>query len=234
MNASTRTSEVSAPAQSSSRGLGVWGTALLLPLGPAAVAVLRLVLPYYTAGSPQETVADVGRHPGAQSAVLWLGLIAAFTLVPGVIAAAGLCRAASPRLTAWALGLAVPGYLALTVMLASDQVLWSAHEAGLSTAQAAALYAAAHPTVDIAIGVFIIGHVVGTVLLGTALVRSGRIPAWAGWVTAVSQPLHFVATVILGSPQVDFVAWSLTTIGMTMVARELLRDRASADSPAHT
>ena len=40
----------------------------------------------------------------------------------------------------------------------------------------------------------------------------------------MSQPLHFIATVILGSPQVDFVAWSLTAIGMAVVAREVLKE----------
>lgn len=225
---STRTAGVAAATgRRSSRPFSIWATALLLPLGPAAVAVLRLVLPYYTAGSPEEVVGDVGRHPGAQSAVLWLGLVAALTLVPGVIAAAGLCRAAAPRLASWALALAVPGYLALAFMLATDHVLWSAQEAGLSASQSAALLSAAHPTIGIAMGVFVIGHVVGTVLLGIALVRSGRVPAWAGWVVAVSQPLHFVATVILGSPEVDLVAWSLTAVGMAMVARELLRQASS-------
>jgi hypothetical protein len=228
---STRTSEVAAPARASSRGVGVWATALLLPLGPAAVALLRLILPYYTAGSAEETAAEVARHPGTQSAVLWLGFVAVFTLVPGVIAAASLCRATSPRLTAWAIGLAVPGYLALGIMLASDQVLWSAQEVGLSTTQASALFLAAHPTIDIAIGIFVMGHVPGTVLLGIALVRSGRVPAWAGWVTAVSQPLHFVATVILGSPQVDFVAWCLTAVGMAVVAQALLREPAPSGLP---
>ncbi|TPG12886.1 DUF4386 family protein [Pedococcus bigeumensis] len=227
---SARTSYVAtAPARRSSPVFSTWATALLLPLGPAAVAVLRLVLPYYTAGSPEETVAEVGRHPGAQSAVLWLGLVAVLTLVPGVIAAAGICRAAAPRLTSWALALAVPGYLALAVMLGADQLLWSAHQAGLSASQSAALFSAAHPTVGIATGIFVVGHVVGTVLLGIALVRSGRVPAWAGWATAVSQPLHFVATVFLGSPQVDFVGWSLTAVGMAMVARELLRSDSSTE-----
>jgi hypothetical protein len=115
-------------------------------------------------------------------------------------------------------------------MLASDQILWSAQKAGLSPTQAADLFAAAHPTVGIATGIFVVGHVVGTVLLGIALVRSGRVPAWAGWATAVSQPLHFVATVFLGSPQVDFVGWSLTAVGMAMVARALLRHDFSADA----
>ena len=227
---SARTSYVATtPIRRSSPVFSTWATALLLPLGPAAVAVLRLVLPYYTAGSPEETVAEVGRHPGAQSMVLWLGLVAVLTLVPGVIAAASLCRAAAPRLTSWALALAVPGYLALAVMLGADQLLWSAHQAGLSAAQSAALFSAAHPTVGIATGIFVVGHVVGTVLLGIALVRSGRVPAWAGWATAVSQPLHFVATVFLGSPQVDFVGWSLTAVGMAFVARELLRSDSSTE-----
>jgi hypothetical protein len=226
---SARTSDVAtAPARRSSPAISIWATALLLPLGPAAVAVLRLILPYYTAGSSEEIVGEVGRHPGAQSAVLWLGFIAVLTLVPGVIAAASLCRVAAPRLTSWALALAVPGYLALAVLLTTDHVLWSAQEAGLSTTQTAALLSAAHPTVGISTGIFVVGHVVGTVLLGIALVRSRRVPAWAGWIVAVSQPLHFVATVILGSPQVDFVAWSLTAVGMAVVARELLRHGSSA------
>ncbi len=95
--------------------------------------------------------------------------------------------------------------------------------------QAAALFSAAHPTIGVATGIFVVGHVVGTVLLGIALVRSGRIPAWAGWAVAVSQPIHFVATVFLGSPQVDFVGWSLTAVGMAVVARELLRHDSQAD-----
>ena len=184
-----------------------WGLALMLPIGPAAVAVLRFILPYYTAGTSSAVVAAVEREPGRQSAVLWLGLVAVLTLVPGVYGAALLCRSAAPRLTAWAVGLSVPGYLCLGVFLATDHLLWSASQAGLSPRESAALFEAAHPTIGISVGIFVVGHVIGTVLLGLALVRSGRIPAWAGWATAVSQPLHFVATVVLGSPQLDFVAF---------------------------
>jgi hypothetical protein len=203
--------------------LSVWGVALLLPVGPAAIAVLRLVLPYYTASDTEGVVEAVAANPGQQSAVLWLAYIGILTLVPGLFAAAGVCRAAAPRLTAWALALSVPGYLSLGMFVGSDHLLWSTHEAGLSVVDSVAVVSATHPSVDVAIGVFVIGHVVGTVLLGLALLRSRRIPAWAAWAVAVSQPLHFVATVILGSPQVDFVAWMLTAVGMAAVARELVR-----------
>jgi hypothetical protein len=154
--------------------------------------------------------------------VIWLTYAAILTLVPGLFAAARVCRDAAPRLTAWALALSVPGYLSLGVLAGYDQLLWSVATSHVSAGDGVAVLDAAHPTIDVSIGVFVLGHVVGTVLLGLALLRSGRVPAWAGWAVAVSQPLHFVATVVLGSPQVDFVAWSLTAVGMAVVARALL------------
>jgi hypothetical protein len=201
-----------------------WAAALLLPVGPLAIAVLRLVLPYYTRSTTAGMVAAVDAHPGRQSAVLWLAYVGVLALVPGLYVVAGVCRSAAPLLTAWAMGLAVPGYLSLPMMLGADDLLWSTHKAGLSTTDSVAVVDAAHPAVGVALGVFVLGHVAGTVLLGLALLRSGRIPAWAAWAVAVSQPLHFVATVFLGSPQVDFVAWCLTALGLAMVARVVVRE----------
>jgi len=213
-----------APAAPRTIPLSAWGVAVLMPVGPLAVAALRLILPYYTETGSAGMVAAVEAEPGRQSAVLWLGLIATLTLVPGVIAAARVCRDAAPRLTTWALALSVPGYLSLGVLMGGDHLLWSAHDAGLTASDRIAVLGAGHPSIDVAVGVFVLGHVVGTVLLGLALLRSGRIPAWAAWAMTVSQPLHFVATVVLGSPQVDFVAWSLTALGMAVVARGLLHE----------
>jgi hypothetical protein len=214
---------VVAPTPTRSATPTLWAVAALLPVGPAAVAVLRLALPYYTADGTTATLAAVEAHPGRQSAVVWLTYAAILTLVPGLFAAARVCRDAAPRLTTWALALSVPGYLSLGMLVSYDQLLWSVATSKVNDADGAAVLNAAHPTVDLSIGVFVLGHVIGTVLLGLALLRSGRVPAWSGWAIAVSQPLHFVATVILGSPQVDFIAWSLTTLGMAMVARALLK-----------
>lgn len=214
-----------APSRARSIPLATWCVALLLPVGPAAIAVLRLILPYYTEADSAGAVAAVNADPGRQSLVLWLAYVGILTLVPGLFAAARICRDSAPRLTAWALGLAVPGYLSLAMLVGSDHLLWSVSDAGLSGTDAVAVVDAGHLSIDVAIGVFVLGHVVGTVLLGLALLRSARIPVWAGWAITISQPLHFVATVILGSPQVDFVAWGMTAIGMAFVAREVLKDR---------
>lgn len=197
--------------------------ALVLPLGPLAVAGLRYVLPYFSATTPQETAASVLSADGRQSAVLWLGLIATFTLLPGVLAVGRLTRREAPRMTAAAMLLVVPGYLALTYMIGTDLVLWTGARAGLDAPALADLATTVHPTSTVAVVVFVLGHVVGTVLLGIALFRSRVVPVWAAVLTAVAQPLHFVAFVILGSPALDAAAWTANAIAFAVVAVAILR-----------
>jgi len=199
---------------------------LLLPIGPFCIAALRYLLPYYTADNNVAIVQAVNEHPGRESAVLWLGLVGVLTLVPGLIAAAAILPPS--RLKAWAMGLAVPGYLCLGVLLAQDSLLWSGAHSGADPKQVTLLLDSLHPSMKVGLGVFVVGHVLGTVLFGIALLRSRRVPAWAAWAVAVSQPLHFIATVIAGSPTMDLIGWSLTGVGLAVVARALLADDALA------
>ena len=61
------------------------------------------------------------------------------------------------------------------------------------------------------------------VLLGLALWRSRAVPAWAGIALAVSQPLHFVAFVVLGSAPLDLAAYCLTAVGFAAAGLALAR-----------
>lgn len=197
--------------------------ALLIPVGPAAVAVLRFVLPYTTVDESAEVVAAVAAHPDAQSLVLWLGFVAILTLVPGVLWVGRLTRRHVPRLTAGALVLLVPGYLALSWIIAGDLLLWAGADKAVDAGTLTALYSALHPTSAIAEGLFIIGHVIGTIILGVALWRSRRVPRWAALLTIVSQPLHVVAAVVLVSAQLDLVAWGMNAVGFAAAAVAILR-----------
>lgn len=199
--------------------------AIVLPVGPLAVAGLRYVLPYFSATTPGETAAAAMEAVGRQSAVVWLGLIATFTLLPGVLAVGRLTRRGAPRLTAAAMLLVVPGYLAMSFMIGSDLVLWTGAQAGLDEPTLTELADTVHPTSNIAVVVFVLGHVIGTVLLGLALLRSRTVPAWAAILTAVSQPLHFVAFVILGSPTLDCASWTANSVAFAVVAMAILRTR---------
>jgi hypothetical protein len=197
--------------------------AVILPIGPLAVAGLRYILPYFSATTPRETAADVLAAQGRQSAVLWLGLIATFTLLPGVLAVGRLTRRGAPKLTAAAMLLVVPGYLALTYMIGSDLVLWTGARAGLDVSSLTGLAETIHPTSNIAVAVFVLGHVIGTVLLGLALLKSRTVPSWAAFVTIVAQPLHFVALVILGSPELDLAAWTANGIAFAVVGYAIVK-----------
>jgi len=202
-----------------------WWLLILLPAGPLAVGALRYLLPYSTGDDAPAMVGAIAAQPGRESAVLWLGLVAVLTLVPGVLAVSSL--AGPTRLTKVALTMVVLGYLSLGGLLAPDLLVWSGVSAGVDQATLARILTAAHPTILISQIVFVVGHVIGTVLLGLALLRSGRIPSWAAWALTISQPLHFVAAVIVGSPELDLLAWSLTALGMGVAALELVRAATS-------
>lgn len=200
-----------------------WLAALVIPIGPVAVAVLRYVLPYVTVDDPATIVQKVVSHPGRQSLVLWLGFAAILTLVPGVLWVGRLTRRRAPTVTAAALLLAVPGYLSLTWLIGSDVLLWSGVRHGVDPGVLARMYESGHATSNIAAGLFVVGHVLGTVLLGIAMWRSRSVPRWAALMTLVSQPLHLVAAVILVSPSLDLIAWGMNAVGFAAAAVAVLR-----------
>jgi hypothetical protein len=196
--------------------LGRWTglvAAVILPIGPAAIAILRFVLPYYTVDEPPGMAAKVAADLGSQSLVVWLGLIAVMTTVPAVIWIGRLTFRGAPALTAVALALAVPGYLALGLIMAGDVLLWTGIHTGLEPEIVADLLANSHPAIGVAEGIFVLGHVLGTILLGLALWRSRVVARWAAGMTAISQPIHLIAAVFLLSPPLDLAAWMMTAVG---------------------
>jgi hypothetical protein len=193
-------------------------TIALAAAGPLAVALLRFVLPYYTASGNKEAAVDVAASPGTESAVLWLGLIAALTLVPGLYAIRD--RLPAGRLRTAGFTLAVIGYLCLPGLLAVDLLLWVGTDQGLPTATVADLADGAHPTALVATGLFVPTHILGIVLIGTLTLRGKLLPTPVAWLLIVSQPLH-LASIILGLPGLDLAAWSSTALGMAWLAATL-------------
>jgi len=186
-------------------------TAVLMPIGPAAVAVIRLIYP--------SDAATAIAHPATMEAVLWLGFVATFTLIPGAYAALGLLRRPTPRLYLWTGAFLLPGYLAMMTLGFFDTLWAAAPAAGLTPAQVEALGVAAEGVGPgmITLLVFVVGHIVGTVLLGVASLRGRLMPAAVAVALIISQPLHLVS-VITAQPVLDLVAWGLTAVGMAFLA----------------
>ena len=205
------------------RPLWRWTAAVILPIGPAAVALLRFLLPYNTTDDTSTIVNRIVDNLNRSSVVIWLAYVAILTLVPGVYFVGRLTRRGTPWLTGIALFLMIPGYLSLPWTASSDVFTWSAGTAGLDPASISKVAEVTHGSTDLAGLVFVVGHVLGTVLLGIAMWRAHVGPRWAAIAVAVSQPIHFVAAVIVSSHSLDLVGWGLQAAGFAAVGWAILR-----------
>jgi hypothetical protein len=198
--------------------------AVVLPIGPLAVAVLRYILPYTTADSSADAVREVTAHQTAQSVVVWLGFLACLTLIPGVIFAGRVVARGAPRLAAAATILLVLGYVSLAWLTVGDAFLLFGIRQHLPVSVLSSMYdGSVHPAAGVATGLFVLGHVLGTILLGVGMLRGRVTPAWAAVVTIVAQPIHFVAAVIVGSHALDLVGWGLNAVGFAALAAAVLQ-----------
>ncbi len=197
--------------------------AVILPIGPAAVAGLRYILPYTTADDSSDVVRLVTAHQTAQSVVVWLGFVACLTLVPGVIYAGRVVGRTAPRLAAVATILLVLGYSSLAWLTVGDATLLFGVRHHLPAGALAQMYDGVHPVASVAAGLFVLGHVLGTILLGIGMLRGRVVPAWAAVATIVAQPIHFVAAVVLPSHPLDLLGWGLNAVGFAALSIALLR-----------
>ena len=210
-------------------------SALVLPIGPAAVAVLRFILPYTTADTPRDAVREVAAHQTAQSVVVWLGFVACLALVPGVIFAGRVVGRRSPRLAAAATVLLVVGYISLAWLTVGDAFLLLGTKRHLPTSVLVSMYdGSVHPAAGVAAVLFVLGHVLGTILLGVGMLRGRVVPTWAAVATIIAQPVHFVAAVILGNHPLDMVGWGLNAIGFAALSVAVLRLPDDEWAPAPT
>ncbi|MFE3458700.1 hypothetical protein ACFXKD_14260 [Nocardiopsis aegyptia] len=200
------------------------GAAVLLPLGPLSVALIRGVLPYRTTDDTAVILADAAANQARMDAVLWLSVIAMLTLIPSALAAGRAAQRRAPVLALVGLCLLVPGYATLFFAVGDSYV--RVLSAGGIDAGSAARVLEAHASlapVGAAAAVFVVGHVLGLIVLGAALWRARAVPAWAAVAIIASQPLHVVFAVVVPHPLFDALAWGLAVIGMAAAAVGVLR-----------
>jgi hypothetical protein len=200
-----------------------WFAAVLMPIGPIAVAILRFALPYNTTDSPATSVAKIAAHPTSERLVLWLTLLAVLTLVPGALAAVKLAARREPVLAAAAAVLIIPAYLSLFGVALVDEVGITAAKGTVSVATVGKIATLVNdfPTTTILSAVFVAGHVIGSILLAIALRRSRRVGFLGCLILGVSQPIHVVSAVS-GIHLLDLIGWGLTAVGMAFAARALI------------
>jgi hypothetical protein len=201
--------------------------AVLMPIGPLAIAIVRGILPYYTTDSNTAMAAKVAAHQGTESVVIWLTFIALLTLIPGVITLGLTARQHAPRLGTIGLVVTFAAICCLfwSNVAGADTVALGAARIGTAPGATGALLTSigAIPAIGLAANVFVIGHILGLLLLGIALWRGRAVPRWSALLLAVSQILHFIFAVVVPNHALDGCAWGLTAVAFGVVAVTLTR-----------
>jgi hypothetical protein len=199
--------------------------ALCLVAGPLAVMVARFASPLAkTTESVAREVGDAAAHPDRTHIVLLAdGFI--WLMVPAVLAAVWLAWRTAPALSLAACVLSVAGWIAIVSAATSDALIAQAAHHAYDRAQAVAL---AHDwsnggLMSAYTTLFVVGHVVGTVLLGLALWRARVIPRWAAAFVGVSMPLHLVAFLTSTKP-LDIAAFAMLLTGFGACAVRILQE----------
>jgi hypothetical protein len=203
------------------------GLAVAAPLAPLAQGISYLVSPYGNADDPAVILDAVAGAPAAIDVLGWLGLVIALALVPGVIATGLAALPRARRLATVALLIAVPGWAAGLALPQTDLIASAVVRAGLPADEGVRLLGDlltfSTPALGLAVLVFVVGHVIGTVLLGIALFSSRAVPRIVAALLTLAQPLHFVAFVVLQNTYLDVAAAWLTAVGFGAAGASLVR-----------
>ena len=202
--------------------------AVLLPLGPLFVAVAFALRPFTGSEEPAVIIERILASPRTDL-LLWLGFLAPGLLLLATVAAGHLARRGAPVLATIATTINALAFGLMSGAVASgDLITVAGGRAGVDPATILTITDAIEnsPITSTALGIWVPGHILGMVLLAVALRRARVLPLWAAVVLGISQPIHFLAFVVLQNQYVDAVAgWGFTAVGFTAVAVALLRTR---------
>ena len=200
--------------------------AVVIPLGPLAVTFMRWVMPYWTDQTPDEAVPVMADNLGGMATLNWLSVFGYPFMLLGALALGFALRRRVPVLATGGSGVLFMAYSLGAMVGASDVVAEAMLRAGYDDATVVDVTTLVmeHPTGLVGILAFVFGHLLGLILLGIAVIRSGLVHWWVGALIVVAQPVHVISAVVLPSRALDVVGgWGATTLGFAVVAFAVLR-----------
>jgi hypothetical protein len=206
------------------------GLAAMLVVGPLCLTILSANPTYQSDDDAATIAAKVAQHQTAQTVSLCLALIAAVTLVPGVIAIGLLAARHAPRLGTWGMALTVIAFSFILALTVTDVTALAGAQSGIGLDATTRLLEEMNASVPLALALtaFVVGHVIGLVLLGAALLKGRVVPPWAAWALIISAPLHVVFAVVVTPDALDAASWALTTVGFAGAAAAVARSQRQA------
>ena len=208
------------------------GLATGMVLGPLGLLVTNFLYAMSTRdGSSDETGAKAlqlaADHTYAMRWLIAAGLIGAIMMVPAALGAIRLIGARAARLGFIGGTMVAAGYICYFAVLLTNLTIIAMAEHGGPVDDFAAVIDAgegAGPGVWV-FPVFILGNIVGTFILGLALLRSKVVPAWAAAGIMAWPPLHIFGLFILGNEWPEVAGAAIQLVCFTVVAAKLLRTK---------
>ena len=203
-----------------SRTFRRYGAAVLLVVSALTVAVNRVVAPGLLEDDGIAILREAAASPERTSAAVWLGVVSAMTLLPAFLVAARMAMRRRPVLATWALVVNGAAYLGAGLAFhAMGPLIQVAAEQPEGQYGVLANYLnefSDNAVSTLSAALFIVGHLIGGVLMGLALRGTIPTPAWVA--IAVAMPAHFVVYVLLQNLVLDALAWGLMALGFVVCA----------------
>ena len=206
--------------------------AVVAPLPMVVMGLSYLLMDIPGDGPFQEMVDAATRQSGLFTWLPSLSLLWSAFLIPAMIAVAAVTRRTSPRLTAVAIALTVPGFGTGLSGPNDTLMAYVTQRDGLDVATVGELDKAlwGPPSVGVGSLLFIVGIVIGLLLLGIALARSGAVPVFFGVALAVGGFTHpFLSP--LGHVVTGLGLW-VAAVGFAGASVALLRTSNDDFAPA--
>jgi energy-converting hydrogenase Eha subunit C len=179
------------------------------------------------AGGSDSTGADAlalaAAHPGLYRLGSVAAMLASLLMVPAVLGVKRLVVARSPKLGSIGAALTAGGYICYFAIASSGFVDIAMAERGGPVADYAAVLDSSQsdPAVLWMFLLFVAGNLIGTLLLGLALLRSRAIPLGAAAAVLAWPPLHVIGLVV-GSEWFEVAGAVLQAVGLAVAGRRLL------------
>lgn len=197
--------------------------ALSIVLGPLAVGVVRATVPLASSSDGHGAIAAFAAHLASARVELAAGVLATLFLPFAIVGLTRLVVRGAPVLAMLGGCLALVGWTMVPALMTGDAITYEMARSGANPAQLAALWdhLNASVTVTMLVTVFVVGHELGTLLLGVALARTRVVPLWAAAAVVIGIAMHPIS-VVMGSRLLDVLAYALVTAGCVAAARAVL------------
>jgi hypothetical protein len=206
------------------RTMSRWFGAASLIIGGAAVTAGTLFEITGDDDSVRVELTKIAAHQSAQRGLMAADLVAVLML-PAVLYLMRLARSGAPRLAVAGGVIAFAGWLGGLLGLGATDIVFY-HAARLADRPDAVRLLTAvtdDAASNVLLGVFLVGHILGMLLLGAALWRSRSAPRWAAALVALAPLAHLLLHNAGKAP--DAIAYACMTLGLAGCAVSLLRLR---------